>query len=472
MLQPCSMKLDGEPVEQLGVGRRRPLAAEVEDRRHQRRAEVAHPDVIDRDAGRQRMPPVGHPSGERGAAAGAGRREGLVARLLGLEVRLGRLPCSGEWRVGHRSTSRPPCGRPRRRPSRRRVPWERYPSWRDRTSPGRRGRGLPRPSRGWSPARVAMRERPGPSRRRPAARGNEPGRRRPAPDRVGQRLGVGQGPRREVDLGPRPRQSIPTPWLDELGIGRQGPQVEVVELGRRSVGDQRQRACLTCDGKAICQGVLAVDVDVDQPVPDAHGQFVRVAQSDRSSLRRLGRVEVDGVAPVGDLQLRARLVGTQVDEHLASTGRVEAQARRAPGLAAGNRESDSCLELGRRVEPAAEYGADLIAATLHELAAAITPETEGHLPVIGIGLVEVVAKEMFITSEAEVWPRSRRLRRLGQPCSRLLQRRAGRCDLRRRVVHLIVGDERPQSRNGGLGREADWLDLQVAEREDRRQARL
>ena len=48
-------EIDGEPIEQLGVGRRRPFTAEVEDGRDQRPAEVPRPDVIDRDAGRETM---------------------------------------------------------------------------------------------------------------------------------------------------------------------------------------------------------------------------------------------------------------------------------------------------------------------------------------------------------------------------------------------------------------------------------
>ena len=99
MLQPLIHELDGQPVEQCRVRRRRALAAEVEDRRHQRLAEVPHPDVVDGDAGRQRMPRIGHPAGQRRAAAGAGRRERLAARRLGFEVRFRRLERAAQRRV-------------------------------------------------------------------------------------------------------------------------------------------------------------------------------------------------------------------------------------------------------------------------------------------------------------------------------------------------------------------------------------
>ena len=55
MLQPLLHELDGEPVEQLRVRRRLAVAAEVEDGRDQRRAEVPQPDVVDGHAGRQRV---------------------------------------------------------------------------------------------------------------------------------------------------------------------------------------------------------------------------------------------------------------------------------------------------------------------------------------------------------------------------------------------------------------------------------
>ena len=71
-------EFDGQPVEQLGVRRRSPFAAEVKHRRHQRLAHVPSPDMIDGDPRRQRMTRVGQPFREGGAAAGAGRRIGLV----------------------------------------------------------------------------------------------------------------------------------------------------------------------------------------------------------------------------------------------------------------------------------------------------------------------------------------------------------------------------------------------------------
>ena len=88
-------QFDGEPVEQLGMRRRSSLAAEVEHRRYQRLAEVPRPDVIDRDARRQRMARVGEPLRESGTSAGAGRRKRLVGvtiliillRLLGTRQR-------------------------------------------------------------------------------------------------------------------------------------------------------------------------------------------------------------------------------------------------------------------------------------------------------------------------------------------------------------------------------------------------
>ncbi len=57
MLHPCSISSHGEPVEELGMRRRCPLAAEVEDRWNQRAAEVPRPDVVHRNAGRQRIAP-------------------------------------------------------------------------------------------------------------------------------------------------------------------------------------------------------------------------------------------------------------------------------------------------------------------------------------------------------------------------------------------------------------------------------
>ena len=72
-------ELDGQPVEQFGMGRGLAVEAEVEDRLDQRRAEVPHPDVIDRDPGRQRVVRIGDP-----ARARASRRPVLVAGRTGV----------------------------------------------------------------------------------------------------------------------------------------------------------------------------------------------------------------------------------------------------------------------------------------------------------------------------------------------------------------------------------------------------
>ena len=79
-------QLDGEPVEQFGVRRRGALAAEVEDGRHERRPEVAHPDVVHHDTGGQRVGPIGRPQGQRRAPPGARVRERPAVRLRGLDV--------------------------------------------------------------------------------------------------------------------------------------------------------------------------------------------------------------------------------------------------------------------------------------------------------------------------------------------------------------------------------------------------
>ena len=57
-------ELGGQPVEQLWMRWRGALAAEVENRGHQRPTEMPGPDVIDENARGERIPPVGDPVGQ------------------------------------------------------------------------------------------------------------------------------------------------------------------------------------------------------------------------------------------------------------------------------------------------------------------------------------------------------------------------------------------------------------------------
>src|SRR5262245_37108935 len=79
-------QFDGEPVEQLGMRRRRAFAAEIEDRGDERLAEVASPEMIYRHAGRERIVPIGDPLCERGSPAGARGWERFGPRRIGLEI--------------------------------------------------------------------------------------------------------------------------------------------------------------------------------------------------------------------------------------------------------------------------------------------------------------------------------------------------------------------------------------------------
>ncbi len=99
MLQPFSISSTASQSSNSGCVGGGALAAEVEDGRRPAAAEVPRPDVIDRDAGRQRVPSVGHPAGQRRTPAGARRRERPAARRLGLQVRLGRLQRAAQRRV-------------------------------------------------------------------------------------------------------------------------------------------------------------------------------------------------------------------------------------------------------------------------------------------------------------------------------------------------------------------------------------
>ena len=67
-------ELDREPVQQFRMRRRFSALAEVEYGGDQRLAEVAQPDVIDRDPRRQRIVLRGDPAGEREPPAGTGSR--------------------------------------------------------------------------------------------------------------------------------------------------------------------------------------------------------------------------------------------------------------------------------------------------------------------------------------------------------------------------------------------------------------
>ena len=63
-----------EPVEQRGDCRRAAVVTEVGDGRHQAGSEMAGPDMVDGDAGGQRMVRPDEPAGEGEPAAGALRR--------------------------------------------------------------------------------------------------------------------------------------------------------------------------------------------------------------------------------------------------------------------------------------------------------------------------------------------------------------------------------------------------------------
>src|SRR5438093_1531179 len=78
------------------VRRRRAFAAEVEDGRHQRLTEVAHPDVVDGDARGQRVRRAGDPLGQRFPATAAGGWEGDRGRGGGVEVVLARFQRAAE----------------------------------------------------------------------------------------------------------------------------------------------------------------------------------------------------------------------------------------------------------------------------------------------------------------------------------------------------------------------------------------
>ena len=67
-------ELGGQPVEQLGVGRRLAQLAEVVGRRHDSAAEVILPEPIGHHPGRPRVAAVGQPVGQRPSLAGSVRR--------------------------------------------------------------------------------------------------------------------------------------------------------------------------------------------------------------------------------------------------------------------------------------------------------------------------------------------------------------------------------------------------------------
>ena len=78
-----------EPVEQGGVRRPLAVAAEVVDRRNDRPAEMAAPEMIDGHPGRQRVGPIGDPASQGQPAARAARRIGRPRYRC--VVRAGRL---------------------------------------------------------------------------------------------------------------------------------------------------------------------------------------------------------------------------------------------------------------------------------------------------------------------------------------------------------------------------------------------
>ena len=70
----------GQPVQERLLGRRWRASSKVGDRFDERPAEVAQPDVVDRDPRGERIPWIDDPPGEGGAAAGARLRIGLAPR--------------------------------------------------------------------------------------------------------------------------------------------------------------------------------------------------------------------------------------------------------------------------------------------------------------------------------------------------------------------------------------------------------
>ena len=81
--QPRSMNVARQPVEQLGMGRQPPLAAEVLRRRDQAAAEEHLPDAVHGDARGQRVAAIGQPAGQAEA----------VARRIGRERQEARAAC-------------------------------------------------------------------------------------------------------------------------------------------------------------------------------------------------------------------------------------------------------------------------------------------------------------------------------------------------------------------------------------------
>ena len=216
MLQPCSMNSTASQSSSSGCVGGVPLRPKSKTVGDQRLAEVPRPDVVDRDAGRQRVAPVGHPAGQRGAPAGAGRRERLVARRLGLQVRFERLHAPRRAACTSRPAPRPPCAAASTAAfaaSRFFCAASAFAASASSDVQLRRGRGLPRPppaaavrsSRAASPASSFASAGRRPSGPR-AVRGG------PRPDRVGPRP-----PRRP---GPSPRPRRPAPLAGRRRLGR------------------------------------------------------------------------------------------------------------------------------------------------------------------------------------------------------------------------------------------------------------
>ena len=120
-----------------GLRRRPTVAAEVEDAGHDGLVEVAQPDVIHGDAGRQRVVAVGDPVGQRQPAAGAGLREcrrrprrvGRGLGLLGVGLRLVQPagPARRGWPAGCGAGSGARRGRPPA-VARAASPWPPFPT--------------------------------------------------------------------------------------------------------------------------------------------------------------------------------------------------------------------------------------------------------------------------------------------------------------------------------------------------------
>ena len=109
MLQPCSTSSTPASRAARDGSAAAPLRPKSKTVGTSGSAEVPRPEVIDRDAGRERIALVGDPPRQGGPSAGAGRRESLRARRFGFQVRFGRLAAPRRG-VNFSPGCRSPCG--------------------------------------------------------------------------------------------------------------------------------------------------------------------------------------------------------------------------------------------------------------------------------------------------------------------------------------------------------------------------